>query len=119
MKAVEIVEPGRAELIEIGCPEPAAGEVLVSVSATGVCGSDISAFAGTHPFRIPPVISGHEVSGIVREVGVGVTGVAEGDYVVVEPQLSCNECEYCLSGNCNSNRTSECRPLGGSTTQSK
>lgn len=101
MKAVEIVEPGKAELIEIERPKPAAGEVLISVSVTGICGSDISAFAGTHPFRIPPVVSGHEVSGIVSEVGAGVIGVAEGDYVVIEPQLSCGACEFCLSGHYN------------------
>ena len=101
MKAIEIPEVGAARMISATVPEIAADEVLVRVRATGVCGSDVAAFAGHHPFRVPPVITGHEVSGDVEAVGDAVTDLVLGDRVVVEPQLGCGSCVHCTRGDYN------------------
>jgi len=79
-------------------PSPGPGEVLVEVRWCGVCGSDIHAYHGTHPFMPPPLILGHEFSAVVRDVGEGVEGFAPGDRVTVEPVLSCGECVNCRQG---------------------
>jgi L-iditol 2-dehydrogenase len=60
-----------------------------------VCGSEVHAFQGTHPYRKAPVILGHEVAGDVIEVGTDVTGFQPGDRVIVDPQWTCGECDYC------------------------
>ncbi len=101
MKAVKIPKPGYAELIEIPDASAGPGRVVVKVHATGICGSDIAAYNGTHGFRVPPVITGHELSGIVTEVGEGVRGVQIGDRVAIEPQVACGKCDFCRSGHYN------------------
>ncbi len=60
MRAVEIDSIGSARVIETVMPSPKAGEVLVKVRLAGVCGSDLAAFLGQHPLRMPPLITGHE-----------------------------------------------------------
>lgn len=81
-------------------PEPKAGpgEAVVEVRWCGVCGSDIHAYHGTHPFMPPPLILGHEFSGVVREAGEGVESIAAGDRVTVEPVLACGRCVNCRLG---------------------
>ncbi|WP_158735935.1 zinc-binding dehydrogenase [Alteribacillus sp. YIM 98480] len=74
-------------------------EVLIKVKMAGICGSDINTYRGLHPFRKPPVIMGHEVSGEVADIGTEVKSFQNGDKVTVEPQQGCTQCEYCLSGN--------------------
>ena len=66
-------------------------DVKIRIRCCGICGSEIHAFHGKHPFRIPPIVSGHEVAGDVVEVGTGVTDFAPGDRVVVEPHYGCGE----------------------------
>ncbi|MBF4567700.1 alcohol dehydrogenase catalytic domain-containing protein [Plantibacter sp. VKM Ac-2880] len=90
-----IVRADEITLIEVERPEPSAGEVLVETMVSGVCGSDTHAAAGHHPFISFPYFPGHEVVGVVREVGEGVEGVAEGDHVTVEPTLPCGACKMC------------------------
>ena len=70
-------------------------DVKIRVRACGICGSEVHAYLGEHPFRIPPLVSGHEVAGDVVAVGEAVTAVKVGDRVVVEPQYGCGECWYC------------------------
>ena len=81
MRAVKIPEIGRAELIEMENPKAGPNEVVVKVHATGICGSDIAGFLGTHSFRVPPVITGHELAGTVTELGEGVQDLDVGDAV--------------------------------------
>jgi L-iditol 2-dehydrogenase len=76
-------------------------EVLVRVKAVGICGSEVHAYRGTHPFRKAPAILGHETAGVVAEVGPSVSGFVPGDRVFVDPQRTCGECAYCQVGQIN------------------
>ncbi|HEY7397525.1 MAG TPA: alcohol dehydrogenase catalytic domain-containing protein [Gaiellaceae bacterium] len=95
---VVLSAPGRVALEEIRVDEPAPGEVLVRIEATGVCHSDqhvIDEDGWGHPF---PVLLGHEGAGIVERVGEGVQAVAVGDRVVLGWKTACGECAACLRG---------------------
>ncbi|MFJ6897574.1 Zn-dependent alcohol dehydrogenase [Streptomyces hokutonensis] len=77
--------------------EPGAGEVLVAISAAGLCHSDLSVVDGTIPFPVP-VVLGHEGAGVVEAVGVGVTHVAPGDHVALSTLANCGTCAECDRG---------------------
>ena len=83
------------EEVELDGPGP--GEVLVEVAAAGLCHSDLSAIAGVRP-RAIPAVAGHESSGIVREVGAGITDLKVGDHVVMVFVASCGHCPHCYAG---------------------
>ena len=80
-------------------PEPSAGqgEVILRVSAAGLCGTDRHIADGSYTAR-SPVVLGHEVAGIVIATGTGVKRLQIGDRVSVDPNLSCGACAYCHSG---------------------
>jgi 2-desacetyl-2-hydroxyethyl bacteriochlorophyllide A dehydrogenase len=78
-------------------PTAVGAEVLVETLVVGVCGSDIHAAAGQHPFLQPPCLPRHEVVGIVRELGSDADGVLVGDRVTVEPTLPCGVCKMCVT----------------------
>lgn len=82
-------------------PEPGSHEVLLQVRAVGICGSDVHLFRGDHPYRVFPLIYGHEFSATVTAIGADVQEVARGDYVVVEPLLNCGHCYPCRIGRYN------------------
>ena len=86
-------------IVVVDAPKPVPGslEVLVEMTVTGVCGSDTHAAAGHHPFVPLPYRPGHEVVGIVREVGADVIGIAVGQHVTVEPTLPCWTCKMCTT----------------------
>lgn len=90
--------PMTIEEVEIDGPGP--GEILIEVAGAGLCHSDLSVIDGTRP-RGVPIIPGHEGAGIVRAIGAGVTGLAEGDHVVTAFVSSCGECRYCARGRVN------------------
>jgi 2-desacetyl-2-hydroxyethyl bacteriochlorophyllide A dehydrogenase len=73
----------------------------VRAEAVGICGSDLHALAGEHPFIDLPVVPGHEAAGIVDAVGSGVETFAPGDAVLLEPNLVDHDCLYCRSGRYN------------------
>jgi S-(hydroxymethyl)glutathione dehydrogenase / alcohol dehydrogenase len=75
---------------------PAAGEVTIKIEATGVCHSDLSAMSGIIPQPAPAVL-GHEGAGIISAVGDGVTGVKEGDHVIVAWSPPCGHCVNCTT----------------------
>jgi L-idonate 5-dehydrogenase len=80
---------------------PGAGEVLVSIGAGGICGSDLHYYheGGFGPVRVKePMILGHEVAGVVEAVGADVTGLKEGDRVALNPSHPCGTCKYCQAG---------------------
>jgi L-iditol 2-dehydrogenase len=76
-------------------PTIGAGEVLMRVRASGICGSDVLEW-----YRVPkaPIVLGHEVAGDIVELGSGVDAVHVGDRVVVSHHVPCNVCPECLSG---------------------
>ena len=81
--------------------ELAAGEALVRIDAVGICGSDMHAYHGHDSRRVPPMILGHEATGRVEQ------GTLAGKRVTMNPLITCNYCEFCLSGRSNlcANRT--------------
>jgi D-arabinitol dehydrogenase (NADP+) len=103
MKSIRIPEPNRVVLVELPIPVPAAGEVLLRVCASGICGTDIHILRGDY-MGAYPVIPGHELSGEVIEVGTGVTRVRQGERAAIEPNIACERCEECLN-----NRENFCR----------
>jgi succinate semialdehyde reductase (NADPH) len=82
---------------EIADPRPKRGEVLIKVVATGVCHSDLHVLKGELRFPLPCVL-GHEISGVVTELGEGVTNVSVGDRVASPFIMPCGFCEYCARG---------------------
>ena len=85
MKSLLYTAPWHMEVREAPLPEPAADEVLVSVKAVGICGSDVHGYTGSTGRRTPPMIMGHEFSGTVAALGRNVKGVEEEDEVIVSP----------------------------------
>lgn len=99
MKAVLLEATHKLTLTDVDPPTiQGADEVLINVKTVGICGSEVHAFNGTHPFRKPPCILGHEAAGQVVSVGSGVQTFKPGDRVCVDPQWTCGECEFCQSG---------------------
>ena len=88
-------EPVTVETIE--APDPGAGEVLVAVQACGVCHTDLHYREGAINDEFPFLL-GHEASGIVEEVGDGVTDVAPGDFVILNWRAVCGQCRSCRRG---------------------
>jgi alcohol dehydrogenase len=82
---------------EVTLEGPGPGEVLVEVAGAGLCHSDLSVVDGSRP-RVMPMIMGHEASGVVREAGAGVVGLAAGDHVVFSFVPICGRCVQCASG---------------------
>src|SRR5437879_12159604 len=76
---------------------PGPGQVLVRIAATGVCHSDLSGMNGTIPTAVPAVL-GHEGAGEIIAVGDGVSGLAEGDHVIISWLPPCGVCADCLRG---------------------
>ena len=102
MKASLLESIGHLVMIETPVPEiPRPDWALVQVKATGICGSEIHAFEGNHPFRKPPAIMGHEMAGVIAKVGPAVQAFSPGDRVFVDPQRFCGECPQCRSGQIN------------------
>jgi len=86
---------------EIDLDDPRAGEVMVRLTASGLCHSDEHVRVGDLPMAALPVIGGHEGAGIVEKVGPGVTSVREGDHVVLSYIPACGRCPSCATGNQN------------------
>jgi 2-desacetyl-2-hydroxyethyl bacteriochlorophyllide A dehydrogenase len=93
-----VVHPGRIAVEAADVPSPGPGEALVRTLAAGVCGSDLHAAHGRHPFVALPYRPGHEVVGIIESVGASVAGFAPGERVIVEPDLPCWTCKMCTTG---------------------
>jgi L-iditol 2-dehydrogenase len=98
MKAAILEEVGRIAIRDVKDLRPAPDEILIRTAYAGVCGSDLHAFRGKHPFRKPPVILGHELSGTVVELGGEVRGFRLGERVTVMPLLACKNCLHCRMG---------------------
>ena len=84
------------EIVDRPVPEPGPGEVVVNVTALGLCGTDLHLFDGRG--NEYPWVVGHDAAGVVATVGSEVSGLAEGQRVAVEPLLSCGQCPACERG---------------------
>src|ERR1700720_1096849 len=86
------------EVVELPDPVAGPGELVVRVEACGICSSDLHA-ATSAKARLPPgTVMGHELAGVVEQVGTGVSGIERGDPVVVMSYLACGECANCRAG---------------------
>jgi 2-desacetyl-2-hydroxyethyl bacteriochlorophyllide A dehydrogenase len=93
-----VVYPGRIAVEAADIPAPRPNEALVRTLMAGVCGSDLHAARGHHPFVPLPYRPGHEVVGVIETVGSAVEGFTPGQRVIVEPYLPCWTCKMCASG---------------------
>ena len=98
MKALLLEEYKKLTVTDMPDPEFGDHEVLVQIKACGICGSDIHGFDGSSGRRIPPLIMGHEASGVVAKIGSLVTNVKEGDRVTFDSMVSCGKCYFCRRG---------------------
>jgi 2-desacetyl-2-hydroxyethyl bacteriochlorophyllide A dehydrogenase len=107
MRRVIVTADHRVTLREVEIPTPQPGEVLVRMTAVGLCGSDKHAVQGRHPFIDLPYAPGHEVIGVVEHLSAGEqpsaaeqvdVSVRVGQRVIVEPTLPCWDCKRCRAG---------------------
>lgn len=116
MKASVLCDVRRLEVRDVPCPAVSPYEVLVRTTAVGLCGTDAHIFAGEAnyntnefgqqiPLSVQPQILGHEIAGVIEEVGSSITDLRPGDRVVIDQGLNCMSrrrdvlCEYCRTGN--------------------
>ena len=98
MKALVYLGPRRMELQDVPEPEIRPGDARVRMTASAICGSDLHGFREASPRRIPPLVMGHEVAGVVEAVGADVAPALEGTRVVAMPVVSCGVCARCREG---------------------
>lgn len=99
MKAIQIPEAGKLQVVELDKPELAAGEVLLKINYVGFCGSDLNTFRGLNPMVKLPVIPGHEIGATIAAVGDGVpSNLKVGMVVTVNPYTNCGGCASCRAG---------------------
>ena len=109
MRATIFHAPGNVTVEERPSPFAGPGEIRLRVAAASLCASDVRVYRG-EKFAAPGVIPGHEIAGVVDQVGEGVTDVKQGDRVILCPIVACNRCRYCLVGK--RNRCVERKTLG-------
>ena len=102
MKVLKFTKVGAYAYEELDMPSMQDDQLLIKVECAGICHSDIVSFTGMHPYRIPPVVTGHEFSGVVVKAGVKAgKGFSIGTRVAVEPHIGCGVCQYCRKGHYN------------------
>ncbi|WP_181766594.1 zinc-dependent alcohol dehydrogenase [Streptomyces albidus (ex Kaewkla and Franco 2022)] len=100
MRALVMKGNWELKVDDLPAPRAAAGEVVISVLATGICGSDLHGFTGENGRRFAGQVMGHETVGRITEVGPGAAeavegGLHEGQLVTVNPVIACGDCEAC------------------------
>lgn len=99
MRAAKLIGAKTLRVDEVEIPSLSTpDDVLVQVKAVGICGTDLHIFGGERADVVYPRIMGHELSGVVKEVGSNVTRLKVGDRVVLDPVFACGECEICKAG---------------------
>ncbi|MFX3631549.1 MAG: NAD(P)-dependent alcohol dehydrogenase [Candidatus Pristimantibacillus sp.] len=104
MKAAVLIKPGEIQVKQVPIPVPKPDEVLVQVKCIGICGSDVHYYEHGRIGRYEvkkPIILGHELAGVVVQIGGSVHNVKVGDRVAVEPGVTCGRCSYCKAGRYN------------------
>jgi 2-desacetyl-2-hydroxyethyl bacteriochlorophyllide A dehydrogenase len=95
MQAIVLDAPHQATLQTVAEPPLQTGDVIVRVERCGICGTDQHLYDGDYALTRYPVIPGHELAGIVEDIGANVTAVKPGQRVVIEPNIHCEHCHYC------------------------
>lgn len=93
--------PCQMEIEKVAVPAPGPGDVLIEVSAAGICGSELSGYLGQNSLRVPPLVMGHEFSGRVVAVGDDATvarAFGPGQRVAINPMIGCGVCAMCSAG---------------------
>lgn len=100
MKSAFFLGNKQFEVRDVTFPELAPNDILVKNKACGICGTDIHIYHGEPGSAdvCPPVVLGHEYSGVVEKIGAGVTTVKVGDKVTIDPNIYCGVCRYCRNG---------------------
>ncbi|NIK78698.1 2-desacetyl-2-hydroxyethyl bacteriochlorophyllide A dehydrogenase [Paenibacillus castaneae] len=98
MKALVYEGPKLMNIRELSIPDVRSDEVLIRVERVGICGSELSGYLGHNSLRKPPLVMGHEFSGIIASTGSDVRRFKSDDRVTVNPLLSCGQCRYCTTG---------------------
>lgn len=101
MKALVLTAPNQFAIQDVPTPAPGPDEVLIKVMACGICGSDVHGAGGSTGRRQPPVIMGHEASGVIVECGADVKEYQVDDRVTFDSTVYCGVCEYCRRGQIN------------------
>ena len=105
MKAVSLLGPGDAQVVNTPQPQRSAGDLLLQVKMVGLCGTDLNSFRGRNPLVTFPRVIGHEIAAVVAE---GTPKLPAGTRVTVSPYTSCGQCASCRRGRfnaCQSNQT--------------
>lgn len=98
MRAVVLKDVGNLMVTDVNIPICQAGDVLVKVEACAICKTDTKMYrVGQRDLRMPRIL-GHEISGVVVQVGQHVSGICEGERVQIAPGLPCGNCYFCLKG---------------------
>jgi 2-desacetyl-2-hydroxyethyl bacteriochlorophyllide A dehydrogenase len=108
-RAVQVIKPGKLEIVDLEQTPIREGQVRLQMEAVGICGSDVALMAGTHPYAVYPVIPGHELGGRIIEVPAGSPWTI-GQRVAVRPTMSCGVCPACKDDR--PNHCPEIRVLG-------
>src|SRR6266581_360482 len=98
MRALVFRGPNQIGIEQVPIPRARPGEVVIRVTLTTICGTDLHILKGEYPVK-PGLVIGHEPVGVVHEIGEGVTGYQVGDRVLVGAITPCGQCNFCLSGN--------------------
>ncbi len=98
MKSAFLIKTNKIEIIEQPIPSIKENEVLLKVKAALTCGTDLKAYLRGHPLVHMPGPFGHELSGVIEEVGENVNGFKKGDAVMLVHTAPCGECQYCKKG---------------------
>ncbi len=104
MQAIVCETPNRFKMVSADRPAIQPGDALVRIRRVGICGTDLHAYSGRQPYFTYPRILGHELSGIVEEVGddaAGTSGIRAGDQVCILPYVACGQCRACRQGKSN------------------
>ena len=115
MKAIRIIEPGKAEIFQAPVPERKEGEALLKILYGGICGSDLGSYRGTFAYFDYPRIPGHEFSAEIVEVDANPRGLRPGMIVTCNPYFNCGHCYSCRRGfvnACMNNETMGCQRDG-------
>jgi 2-desacetyl-2-hydroxyethyl bacteriochlorophyllide A dehydrogenase len=101
MLAAQILSPLKTRVTNLEPPKLKANDVLIEIKRAGICGTDLHIWDGSYALANYPVVPGHEFCGVVAAVGQAVSRFKVGDRVTADPNVPCEQCEFCLCGQYN------------------